>query len=247
MLVIGAILGVMIGLISSATGDTRLANVLPMFRYKIGWGLIELLFSAVWMFVYWAWLRFRPPVNSIARFFHAALPILSATNLLYHFPTLLTVMSKSARGDLELTGPVNATVFRQLAFRPEVMAHSVHFWLASVAVSGVFCFWLARDLNKRDEVWMTGARFALAATVLQFASGIWLLFATPAQSQSRIIGGEALPSLLFLASLFCAFYLLQNLATLALGEVHAKLPKRCAILLGATILLMTGTLHILRH
>ena len=246
-LVAGALVGFALGLLSHSAGSSQLAGVLPLFRYKIGWALIELVTSAVWMFAFWWWYRYRPPVGTLARWSHGALGLLSATNLLYHFPTLLTVMSKSARGELELSGAVDPASFRLLAFRPEVIAHSVHFWWASIAVSGVFLFWLVKDNEQSQTTVLTGARFACFATAMQIPTGLCLLMVTPPDSQSRMVGGDPLPTALLGASVFCAFYLLQNLAAVSFGDIEKKLTRRCSWLLILTVLLMSATLHLIRH
>ncbi len=245
-LLCGAVLGFLLGFVGYQSGQRGLASVLPFFRYKIGWALIELQFSAGWMFAYWAWLRWAPPRSTLARWSHASLAVLSASNLLYHFPTLLTVMSKAARGDLPVEGPVDAAAFRLLAFRPDVLAHSVHFWLASVAVSGLMLFWLPNS-QRSTTITLTGARFALCATVLQIPAGMWLLMSLPPDSMNNVLGGQPIPSILLLVSVLCAFYLLQNLAAIAFGDDDRKLVSRASQLMLATVLLMSGTLHFLRH
>ena len=246
-LVAGAVLGFAIGMVSHSAGEPRLVNVLGLFRYKVGWALIELVVSAAWMFAYWAWLRWRPPVNVAARWAHASLAILSATNLLYHFPTLLTVMSKTSRGEFQLDGPVTASSFRELAFRPDVLAHSVHFWLASIAVSGVLLFWTSSHARLAKTATVTGAWFALAATGIQIASGLWLLMVTPPASMSRLMGGEVLPTSLLVASILCAFYLLQMLASVAFGETDRKSLRWTTAMMLLTVVMMTGTLYLLRR
>jgi len=245
LLPVGMILGIGLGFTHFAAGDTALFDIWPLFRRKIFWGILEVLCSFFWMLAYWAWFIRWPPKGRTSRFFHGLLAVMSATNLLYHFPPLLTVMRKTAHGELTFSGPVSAADFRAVAYLPSVLAHSLHFWLASAAVSGVFLFWLTRHSADHDRFVRLGARIALGATLLQFPSGIWLLFATPQAAQSRLIGGHGLATALFLASLLGAFYLLQELATLAMGEVSAKQTKRTAALLVALVVSMSATLQLL--
>ena len=246
LLLLGVALGLALGTTSMLVGESQLVETLPLFRRKIVWGIVELFCSLGWMLGYWFWLKRRPPQGFTARFLHGGLAVLSATNLLYHFPPLLTVMTKAARGDLEVTEPVTAATFRGLVYQPIVMAHTLHFWWASLAVSGVFLFWLARKNEHAQEITQFGAGVALAATVLQLPTGLWLLFVTPAQSQSKLVGGDALITSLFLFSMVAAYLLVQNLAVLALGDYDGKLPKRCGWLMLATVVMMSGTLHLLR-
>ena len=246
LLLAGIVLGLALGLGAMWRGDRSLVDVLPFFKHKIAWGIVELSCSLGWMTGYWAWLRWRPPTGRATRYAHAGLAVLSATNLLYHFPILLTVMSRCASGEIAVDEHVNAAMFRALAWQPNVMAHAVHFWLASIAVSGVFLFWLVRKEEEAESFLVLGARVALVATALQLPVGLWLLFVTPQEAQTRLVGGDALTSGLFVVSLFCAFYLLQNLASIAFGEVSERLLKRSAALLIVTVVLMSGTLHLIR-
>ena len=246
LLLIGAALGLTLGLVAMYRGDRSLTDLIPFFQRKIGWGIVELFCSLAWMTGYWAWLRWKPPHGNAARITHATLAVLSATNLLYHFPVLLTVMSRAASGEIVVDGHVDAAAFRTLAYTPVVLAHTVHFWLASLAVSGMFLFWLVRHDDAPKPFLLLGARVALIATVLQLPVGLWLLFVTPPVAQSRLVGGDWMVSGSFVIGLFCAFYLLQNLASIAFGEVTSQLIKRSSALLIATIVFMSCTLHLLR-
>lgn len=246
LLLAGILLGLGLGYAAYFAGDGRLAGVLPFFRRKIIWGIAELVCSLVWMSGYWWWLQRARPQRFVARFCQALLPVLSATNLLYHFPPLLTVLTKTAHGELTVTEPVTAAIFRTLVYTPNVLAHTLHFCLASVAVSGVFLFWLVRRSSSADRFYVLGARVALGATLLQVPVGLWLLVVTPAASQARLLGQHGLATGLFLSALICAFYLLQYLGTLALGDVEKKAVDRATLLLLACVLLMSGTLHFLR-
>ena len=114
-------------------------------------------------------------------------------------------------------------------------------------MSGVFLFWLVKDNEQSQTTVLTGARFACFATVMQIPTGLCLLMVTPPDSQSRMVGGDPLPTALLGASVFCAFYLLQNLAAVSFGDIEKKLTRRCSWLLILTVLLMSATLHLIRH
>ena len=244
LLLAGILLGLALGLLAGGRAGS-VSSVLPLFAYKIRWGILELGCSLVWMAGYWAWLKWRPPSSAIARLSHSLLAVLSATNLLYHFPPLLTVMVKAAHGEIELTEPITAATFRQHAFAPDVLAHMLHFWWASVAVAGVFLFWLVRKDNNAQRYWTSAARIGLVATLLQIPTGMWLLFVSPPKVQLRLMQGDW-GTLMLLFSLGAAFYLMQALSSIALGDPDAKSVRRCTILMLATIVLMTGTLHFAR-
>lgn len=246
LLLVGTMLGLLLGWTTVIGGDRRLLEVLPFFRRKIGWGLLELLCSLTWLLGYWAWLKWRPPRSRLAGICHAGLAVLSTTNLLYHFPPLLTVMSKAASGEIEISEPVDAAAFRSLFCTPNVLAHSLHFVWASFAVSGVYLFSLAKRMQDPSAFLAFGARIALATTVMQLPTGLWLVLTTSPLSQARLVGGEVLPTMLFGASVLAAFFLLQELALLAWGEASESNRKKSTWLLVSTVVMMTGTLHLMR-
>lgn len=242
LLFVGVLLGLLVGVTGWVNGDRELVDVLPLFRSKVLWGIAEIGCSLVWAWGYWAWLKWRPPTGRFARFLHASLAVLSSTNLLYHFPPLMTVMSQVASGDLIVIEPINSADYRALIFTPHIMAHSLHIWLASFAVSGIFLFWLARRLATPWPMIAHGARVALVATLAQIGSGIWLMLVTPANKQSMLLGEDWLATGLLVISMLSAFQMLQQLSALAFGETDEKLPRHCAILMVVTVTLMTGAL-----
>jgi len=246
LLLLGIIVGVALGFLAWAAGERSLVQILPEFGRKITWGVLEIICSLGWMLGYWIWLKRRLPQSLVARYLHAGLAVLSATNLLYHFPPLLTVMTQAATGEIVVTQAVDAATFRKLALNPNVMAHTVHFWLACGAVSSVFLFWLVRKLERPEPYFALGGRIALGATLLQIPTGCWLLIVCPPALQSRLTGGHVIATSLFIASLVCVFLLLQNLATLVIGEADRKPARKATIYMAATVILMTGALHYLR-
>lgn len=246
LLFIGTALGIALGYVQIASGDISLSGVFPLFANKIRWGILELICSAGWMLGYWGWLRWKPPTGSVMRWLHNLLAVLASTNLLYHFPPLLTIMSKAASGEIAITEHVDAATFRELCYTPNVLAHALHFLFASIAVAGVFTMMLANRSENPERPVVLGARAALVATSLQLPAGIWLLFVTPAASQAKLMGGDGIATMLFAGSLFCVFYLLHHLSTLAFGEVDQRAPMRCAALLIGVVWMMTGVLHFIR-
>ncbi len=65
------------------------------------------------------------------------LPLLAATNLLYHFPPLFGVVSVAVEREefhgLELT----RDIYRQILTDPQTLSRIVHHWLAAVAMAGL--------------------------------------------------------------------------------------------------------------
>ena len=73
----------------------------------------------------------------------AALAVLAATDLMYHFPPLFAMLNLLTNR-IELSGQtLTSTLYRTLLVDPEVMAMVVHVWLAAVALTGVAVMRLA--------------------------------------------------------------------------------------------------------
>jgi hypothetical protein len=220
----------------------------------------EVAFSLVCMALYaglWNWGWFARH-----RWWHRLLAVLAATNLLYHFPPLFTMISTlSMRPDLK--GQVlDVDLYRQLLFDGETLSRVVHHWLAGVAVAAVAAMMLGArgsdfgELSRtglgtgdsEDEVRRAGivraaARVALGATMLQIAVGVWVLIAMPAAMQSQLLGEDWIATALFGASMIAALGLMHHLSIISLGRTSRPSVYRTALVLVAVVLLMVATLH----
>lgn len=242
MLMAGIVIGLVLGGVAWGLGRRDYTETLAVFRSKVLWGIAELGCSLLWGWGYWAWLRYRPPQSALARFMNAGLAVLTATNLLYHFPPLMTLMSQVAGGQLQIAEHVDSAAYRKLVFTAPVMSQALHIWIASLAVTGVYLFRVAQRLEDPHDANQTGARLALAATLAQVGSGVWLLVAIPRDQQSQLLGGDSWSTLLLLASMIGTFFLLQLLAALAFGDKSKDLPGRIALVLAGIVLCMTAVL-----
>ena len=237
-LVVGAILG---ALIVASPGD-GLRRALRRFPADAYWFAgIELLFSAACMAALLVVVR-RPARR---RWLIAALAIATATNLLYHFPPLMTVLGElAADASWAREEMMNREALLPLFSRPEVLALWAHFGLASVSVACVAAMW-PRDedvSNLTESSTRQLAAIALAASALQLPVGLWLLSTTGAREREAILGSDALASLCFAAGVLAAFWLLQTLLAVALGEGRDAV-IRASLLLVAITVLMTATLR----
>lgn len=165
----------------------------------------ELLFYVVCMVAYvWLWNRsvgthvaasLRDAGASLretrqrGRFWLRLLAVMAATNVLYHFPPLFTMLSlMSTRPDLT-NAPLDRSLYVELFTDAETLARVAHHWLSSLATAGVALMLLAshrrppaQTENQSEAVaWPAtfAARMALFATVLQLPTGLWLLLASP--------------------------------------------------------------------
>ncbi len=251
MLVVGSVLG-FIGLGLTWVGDEAsyraAAAQIPAKRYAFA--LAELVFSLVLLLLYarlWERMARHP-------WWHALLAVLAATNLLYHFPPLLTMLSVIPTRP-ELAGQViDLQTYRSLLVDPEVVSRSVHVILASFAMAGVYLMGLAprlaRGANASEEnasrVAAWGARVAMLATVPQLFVGTWVLLKLPSVARKAVMGRDTTATLLFAGSMLLTLALLHFLAS-AMHGGQRKTVVRVMIVMTLLIVLMTGTVRRVRH
>ena len=154
------------------------------------------------------------------------LGIFAATNLLYHFPLLFTVIGVYS------TRPAPADdmlVFRHAMLDPEVLSQFLHHVLASFAVVGVgvmgFSLRMSRaaECRRRAANRRLGRALALVPTVLQLLVGLYVLLELPERARDGLMGGDRVGTLLFGASLVGAIALMHRLASVAFGETERRI------------------------
>jgi hypothetical protein len=252
-LLLGMVAGLMVAAWMWLAGDRGLFQVLTPFAYKIRWAIAELVFYVVCMAIYGRVLRGDRAQSRGAFWARATLAVLAATNLLYHFPPLFAVMARAASQPSEFTSPVGPSEFRALMMQGPVLALTVHFALASLAVVGTFLTW--RQLREQDrlESEVDGGRhgrmarisagIALGATVCQILVGFWVLLSLDRVAQNRLMGGDPMGSLSLAVSVLAAFWLMNRLAQATFQNVSVRFAAINWYGLCAIILVMTWTLH----
>jgi len=217
---------------------------------KIVFGIWEIVFSVVFMAAYLLWWKFLPRKAFWQRVVSRLLAVFAATNLLYHFPTLFVIAGMLSRGELSAEGDIDSGMFRQFLMQPKVIWFTVHFWLASVAVSAQITGWRAVVcLNDEDEQQGTSGRafaVALFPTLAQAAIGFFYLLSLPKDQISQLMGRDPMTSVVFVASLGMALWLMQSQVALAsFHRTSSRSVKSLAILVG-TIFLMTASMLLSR-
>lgn len=244
LMALGALLGTLVGWLR---WHQDYQNTLSQFSYRITWGIVEFAFSAVLTLVYAVWLWKRPIVNTAEWIARTLVALISATNLLYHFPPLFSLIGAASSGQLAIEGKVDSATFVRLIARGEVMALTAHFALASFALSGIALAWLDRRAESSETSHLplvaTGARFALIATVAQIPVGLWLVLSLPAREQRRIMGGDGPAALVFVLAMVGTFLLLHQLAGLAFGAATRKKVWQVTASVLAVVGLMTFVLE----
>jgi len=245
LLFIGAALGLMMAGLLWSDDYHRLMHA---FMYKIKWAGWELLFSVALMGLHTLLLWRGPAMGTASRLCRAGVAMLAATNLLYHFPTLLLVISEMNAGYLPQPEAVDAKLFVGFMTEPSVLARSLHFLLASFAVTGVALVAYGarlkhveamKDDGGRVATW--GARLALVPTLIQIGAGIWVTTVLPTSMQQRLLGEDAMATMLFAGSIAAALYLMQQLTIVAMGDTSLAQLKRTVWLMFAVVLVMTVT------
>ncbi|MFO0820442.1 MAG: hypothetical protein U1A77_21025 [Pirellulales bacterium] len=258
-LVIGVCLGASMGWL---LWNDRYREAVLQLGSRLHNGGAELVFSLALM-IWHAWWCSRPNSPSRrGRWGRATLAMLAGTNLVYHFPVLMVILARLATGEDPTTDVLNSAAFRQRLIDPTVLARCVHFWLASVAVTGVWLLaiswrWQGRLADDQSEgpnrlaeahhVARWGARLALIPTLLQIPSGIWLLSTVSPLAQSRLLGGDLTATLAFGGSVLMALGFMHRLAAIGMGETSRPQLAQAIGLLVAIVTLMTYVLRFLEN
>lgn len=248
LLSIGMLLGFIVGLIFFALSQRDYQVILTLLRRRILWGSAELVFSFVLMLAYatgWRWCRSR---SGLVRAGHRALAVLASTNLLYHFPPLMIVMTQlaTAGSGPVASEPLDAEGFRQLAWHAEVLVSSLHFAVASFVIAGVWAAVLGNRLPGDDSGTAqlsvrASSGIALVAAGLQFPVGLWLLLSLPSPRQRELMGAAITPTLGLFVSVLLAVGLLHLLASATFGESNRRTPRLALAVAACIVVAMVIT------
>jgi hypothetical protein len=238
-LMVGTLLGVVAGCF---LWDAQYRAQLMRLASRVHFGAWEWLFSVVLLYAYrWSW-RDATTCCGAKRRLRWFLPLLASTNLLYHFPPLFLIFSQLDPAGAELT----SAQFRARLVDGYVVARTVHFCLAALAVSGITLIiyslkkgGAAESTSQTYQPAKWGARLALLATLLQLPVGIWIILQMGSESQRTVMGGSLITTGLFVASLVGALALMHCLSVLAFGSFQRVLAVRTISLMILVILLMT--------
>jgi hypothetical protein len=238
-LVIGTLLGLAVGCF---LWDAEYRAQLMRVASRVHFGVWEWLFSVGLLYGYrWSW-RDATTCCPAKRRLRWLLPLLASTNLLYHFPPLFLIFSQLDPAGEALT----SAQFRARLVDSYVVARTLHFCLAALAVTGialvVFALKQTRDADAspdsvRPARW--GARLALVATLLQLPVGIWIVLEMGPAAQRQLMGGSLVATGLFGLSLLGALALIHYLSAVAFGKFRRDVAVRTISLMILIVLLMT--------
>ena len=202
----------------------------------------EWVFSLVLLAVYvatWNRLSNRPML-------HGLIAIVAATNLLYHFPTMMIVIGRLAAEPGFAAEPViTRPVFRRLITSPDLLAKTAHFWSLSFLVSGISAAWIANHHAKAPNHLMAraGGLAALLGLALSLFTGVVTLTQIDTACQRALIGGDIVTTAPFSLALLAALWLAYTLLPIATGDAPAGGVRRAGWLTIAATLLMAFASH----
>ncbi len=241
---LGVLLGVaLIGILWASNQQAFLSALGRIEPRRLAFGGLELLFYYVliaWYVVSWGRWRQFP-------WMHPSIAIVAGTNLVYHFPTLFTVVALMEERGAAAGAPQR---FVTWLGDPELLARVAHFCLASLAVTGGALLFAAyrmdrseHDIGRNEEferVAGWGAQCILWPTLLQLPLGLYVLLALSEPARDRLLGGDLWGTAIFAAALLATLGLLHQLGTGLLGRIRSADCVKYIALLSLVVLLMVG-------
>ncbi|MEM7315638.1 MAG: hypothetical protein AAF497_21070 [Planctomycetota bacterium] len=249
-------LGLLLVWAATQFGSRDYLPVVSKFYSRVWWGGWELVTSLVVMLIYvLCWSKLCSSRGG--RIFLRFLALFSATNLLYHFPPLMTVMVESMESAAESGTPVDpafiveltSSEFRQLIFRTEVFAKSLHFGLAGFAASGAYLMWSGKTVGDDAGETETNARsfshavrwgswITVVAIAIQLLVGMWLVVLSPPSIQSQLMGKNPWVAGALIGGILLSLAAMNQAAGVGMGDTESAKPRLAALTVVAVIGLM---------
>lgn len=215
-------------------------------RPRLWWGVAEIAFSLGLLLIYAAWFRYGKRNHRWQRIMHRLVAIAAATNLLYHFPPLFSVLSELAQTDGNTV--LTSSDYRTWLLQPLIWAKTTHVWGASFAVAGIVLSYLVPAYSEREttptpdtsahvnpgsgfstlkpdptaDVRALGACWCLGGTVAQVLTGTWIIVQLAPAQQYAVLGTDVAASALLGCSIFATFLALNWMSQAAFGRPSRK-------------------------
>ncbi|QDS98429.1 hypothetical protein [Adhaeretor mobilis] len=247
------LIGIALGGVMFALGDEAMKAAWRRLPERALWfALSELVFSAACIVGQGLLLRTGDSRGFTRGKSWAALALglLASTNLLYHFPPLMSALGKlTADPTWSRAKELPRSELLKLMTSGEILALSAHFAFASLAVSAIFAMWIVAAQSSEGQFGKSIRRLAqvaLGVTFVQIGVGVWVLAALESGSRDLILGGDWIAASFLGLAVLATLKLCERLATLSFGKFDGGAPTRAGWLLLAIVLLMTAALQRMR-
>ncbi len=173
------------------------------------------------------------------------LAIAAASNLMYHFPALFTMLTVLSHRPEWWHQTLDRSLYHELLTDPEVVSRVAHVWLAAIATVAVVVMLLAtsvpQDQRPRGTRLAASAAFgAFVASVLQIPVGLWLASALPESHDVPLWQADGYALALLAVAVGLTLLLCRQIAEVAFaGGDHAE-ARRAIVTLAVIVLLMCG-------
>ena len=253
LLVAGVIAGVFLGVWLWKFEGRNYGPAFEIYGIRIAWAVAEVLFSATVIAIL-LWLLPSRPNEPWARGLGWLLALATCSNLLYHFPPLMTLIAERAESAAASrpTDLISSAAYRAQIFTLPVVAKTVHFTGASFAAGAAYLLGAVASRlsptasigvgdDAAKSVAQRAAMFAVAALLSQMFSGFWLLLQLPRAETSRLMGGDLWATLLLGTGVLLGMTALQAASALALdGATNASRCRQAASWIMATLFVMAA-------
>jgi hypothetical protein len=246
----GLILGVLFGvLLGWARWTDDYAHLWThRLGWKAAWGIAEFVFSLLLIGI----LVALPPSGEMppSRWgWRTWLIVLSVTNLMYHFPPLMSIAAAEAVRTEPSETILRGRTFLELMWTPTILARSVHFILAAIASTGICILGFALryereqvDAKQISVLRQAGGWLALGPTLLQMLVGLWLFTTLMETEKSLLMGSDWLATGALFVSVLLALAMMQDLAQIVFGDDRRILAIRVMGYFVLIVVLMTASL-----
>ncbi len=239
----GILSGSLLGWLAYRFGHRDYSAAVHRFYPRIWWAAFELVFYLVTMLVYWlAWDRLAN--GKYSRWLHRGIAIAAATNLMYHFPPLLTLMADHVRLGQAGNEAITSAEFRSLSWSAPILAKSIHFALASLIVSAACGILPVRRvgqpivLEPTSLIQRTAATMVAVGLAIELLVGMWLVVLASPAEQSAMMGGDLMTSGCLIGGVMGSLLALQLAAGIALGDVETSRHWKCSAAFGMVIIVV---------
>lgn len=162
----------------------RLSGALTAIGSRLTFGIVEFCFTLVIYIAYALSFSGRAAPSQAWRLFRAAMLFIAFTNLAYHFPTLLGVVRHLR--DLNGSGILSSSQFRQFAFSTPILLGSLHFLSSAFVLSGFVTTAALRAEPSSHHFLRVLALISLTLTLGQWFTGFALYGMYPRNLQFEL-------------------------------------------------------------